>query len=142
MSGTLSAEAPVHESAREEHEHEDEHVKVFRYDGVTYVVDSEGAQALHCAERSRMLKDMPEAQGYTKLPLSLDALHLWITSVADMESIWPSPEWQLHTRARDLCTLATVRFCMSLFHPPRYMLSVSLKSAKFQKHLSRRHLYS
>lgn len=86
-----------------------DHVTVFRYDGVTYLVDSDGANALHCASRSQTLSDMPEAQGRSKLPLSLSALRLWQGAVAGMDSEGALPsEWGASTRVQDLCTLATV----------------------------------
>ena len=85
------------------------YVAVFRYGGVTYLVDSDGANALHCASRSQTLSDRPEAEGRSKLPLSLSALRLWQGAVAGMDSEGALPsEWGASTRVQDLCTLATV----------------------------------
>lgn len=104
MSLLLDAEAPSLDPVLSE---EAAHVKVFRYSGITYLMDTNGAVALDCAERSRTLVEMPEARGTTTLPLTLSAVNLWRDAVTSMDStgnLWM--EWR--TRVQDLCTLATV----------------------------------
>lgn len=131
MSVYMNAEAPAPSVDADE----TGYVAVFRYGGVTYLVDSDGANALHCADRSQTLSDMPEAQGRSTLPLSLTTLRLWQDAIACMDAEDCLPlEWRASTRVQDLCTLATVclyfmlgrplcrKSCSSLY--PRFCMAV------------------
>lgn len=90
-------------------------LSVFKNDGVTYVLDPDGATALKHAERSETLAEMPEAQGSSTLPISRDALELWqcgASAALSMNSSWGV------ARIQDLCTVAQVRIHVWLSEPP------------------------
>ena len=89
-------------------------VDVFQNDGVTYILEPDGAAPvpLHFAHRSAVLRDIPEDQGSTVLPFSRTALKLWQEAVPcaaarDVPSI-QHPVWGM-SRLQDLRTVVQVR---------------------------------